>query len=130
MKKAVIALLLAFDAGAPNAQSMLILHENQAGAICYRAPLGATFQVSLPAQAGTGYSWRVTSGEGLEQVGDPVIGQPAGGGMVLGGPEIQTVRLRATLPGRHTLTVALARGQDRNVAPVRTLSFCLATPER
>ena len=128
--KGICVGLLGLLAGAADAQSMLTLHENQAGAICYRTPLGATFQVSLPAQAGTGYSWRVAGGDGLEQVGEPVIGQPAGGGMMVGGPQIQTLRLRATRAGRHTLAVALARGWEKNVAPVRTLAFCLTTPER
>ena len=112
------------------AETMLTLHENQAGAICYPAALGETFQVMLPATAGTGYGWTMRSGEGVEQVGEAIIGRPAGGGMVVGGPQMQTLRFRATLPGRHTLTLGYARPFEKGVAPIRTLAFCLRTPAR
>ena len=129
MKAFGIAALLAFAPLAAAAQSILTLHERQAEAICYRAPLSVMFQVSLPAAAGSGYRWIKLDGDAFEGVGDPILGHPAGGRMVAGGPQIQTLRFRSTEAGRHTLTLGYARPGGRE-APVRTLSFCLDTPTR
>ena len=124
---AVMAAPLALLAAPLGAQSILTLHKGQAGAICYRAPLGVTFQVSLPALAGTGYVWRKRDGDAFDAVGEPVIGTPAGGPMIAGGPQIQTLRFAAKRPGRNVLTLVLAKPSEKGT-PIRTLDFCLTTP--
>jgi hypothetical protein len=127
--KTIIVAVLALAAVPVGAQSMLTLHESQAGAICYRAPLGGVSPVARPALAASGYGWSRRGGEAFEQVGEPVIGIPAGGRMVAGGPQIQTLRFRAVRAGRNDLTVVLARPSEGG-APIRTLVFCLTTPAR
>lgn len=121
---AILAAMLPVTA---DAQSMLILHEAQAGGACYRATRGAPFLAALPATAGSGLVWTLRDGDGVEQLGAPMIGQPAGGGMIAGGPQIQTLRLRVTQPGRRTFTLAYAR-PGAGMTPVRVLTFCVTVP--
>lgn len=104
---APLALALAAPAcaagGAPPGEAV-VLTQGEDGAT-RTVPLGATFEVRLPAQLGTGYSWALTPVAGIEQVGEPVTrdsGTP-------GGTEMQVFTLRATAKGRHA--IAFSYGQ-------------------
>lgn len=118
-------LALACAGGAP-AQTILTLRATSDPAICYPVAVGTLFQLMLPASAGTGYSWRLRSGAGFEQVGEMATGAVAGGGMVVGGPQTQVLRFRPTRAGRGRLVVGYARGDG---PAVKEASFCLAVRE-
>ncbi len=104
---APLALALAAPAcaagGAPPGEAV-VLTQGEDGAT-RAVPLGATFEVRLPAQLGTGYGWSLVPVAGIEQVGEPAT---RGGGMP-GGSETQVFTLRATARGSHA--VAFSYGQ-------------------
>jgi predicted secreted protein len=96
---APLALALAAPAcaagGAPPGEAV-VLTQSEDG-VTRAVPLNATFEVRLPAQLGTGYSWSLAPVAGVEQVGEPVTR----GGGTPGGMETQVFTLRATARGRH-----------------------------
>jgi predicted secreted protein len=104
---APLALALAAPAcaagGAPPGEAV-VLTQGEDGAT-RTVPLGATFEVRLPAQLGTGYSWSLVPVAGVEQVGEPVTRD----GGTPGGTETQVFTLRATAKGRHG--IAFTYGQ-------------------
>ncbi len=115
-----LALVLATPAcaagGAPPGEAV-VLTQGEDGAT-RAVPLGATFEVRLPAQLGTGYGWSLVPASGVEQVGDPVT---SGGGMP-GGSETQTFTLRATAKGRHAVVFTYGQpfpGGQKNAKTVR-----------
>lgn len=119
---AMAAGALAFG-GSAWGQTILTLYPSNDSALCYPVAAGTLFQVMLPATAGTGYGWAVRSADGFEQVGEAMVSAPAGGGMIVGGPQTQTLRFRPTLAGRRRLTLGYARAGER-AAPIKTASFC------
>lgn len=86
--------------------------------------VGQVLIVELPSNATTGYGWNYrNSGEVVEQVGEREYmedGHPLG--MVgVGGMEIW--RFRAVKAGRQILWLHYSRPWEKDVAPVKTVSF-------
>lgn len=117
---APLALALATPAcaaGGPPLGEAVVLTQGEDGAT-RTVPLGATFEVRLPAQLGTGYSWALVPVAGIEQVGEPVTRD----GGTPGGTETQVFTLRATAKGRHALAFSYGQpfgGGQRNAKTVR-----------
>ncbi len=104
---APLALALAAPAcaaGGPPLGEAVVLTQGEDGAT-RTVPLGATFEVRLPAQLGTGYSWSLVPVAGVEQVGEPITRN----GGTPGATETQVFTLRTTAKGRHA--VAFTYGQ-------------------
>ena len=80
--------------------------------------------VELPSNPTTGYSWANRSAEKavVEQVGTMEYMRDSPEGLVgVGGMEIW--RFRATKPGRQNLLLGYARPWEKDLAPVKTVSF-------
>ena len=86
--------------------------------------VGQVLVVELPSNVTTGYEWNYrTSGEVVVQLGQREYMEDSHPfGMVgVGGTEIW--RFRAAKAGRETLRLDYSRPWEKDVAPVRTVSF-------
>ncbi|MBA4763328.1 protease inhibitor I42 family protein [Sphingomonas sp.] len=117
---APLALALATPAcaaGGALPDEAVVLTQGEDGAT-RTVPLGATFEVRLPAQLGTGYGWALVPVAGIEQLGEPVTRD----GGTPGGTETQVFALRTTAKGRHAIAFSYGQpfaGGQKNAKMVR-----------
>ena len=85
--------------------------------------VGKSLTVRLPAQPGTGHSWKVLPPDAtiLETVGEPAS-EPQGKGLP-GGKETQVFHFVAKGAGKVALTFQYARGWEKDTKPAQTKSF-------
>lgn len=118
---APMALALAAPAcatgGAPPGEAVM-LTQGEDGAT-RTVPLGATFEVRLPAQLGTGYSWALVPVAGVEQVGEPVTH----GGGIPGGTQTQVFTLRTTARGRHMIVFTYGQPFNGGEKAAKTVRY-------
>lgn len=124
-------LMLGAALAAPAADAPVQATAKQSGRTLTLKP-GATLEVRLAAQLGTGYSWQATAPDAavLVQEGEPATEpQKPGGPQLVGGPEIQLFRFTAKGPGKADLKFAYARGFEPGKKPVRTATFHIKVVE-
>ena len=85
--------------------------------------IGKSLPVRLPAQPGTGYSWKVLPADAaiLETVGEPAA--EAKGKGKPGGQETQVFHFLAKGAGTVALTFQYARGWEKDSKPAQTKTF-------
>lgn len=85
---------------------------------------GATFKISLPMTAGTGYGWQP---KGPLPPGISLVSQSASQAPRPGGPQVQTFIFRDKAAGKRTLTMIYVRPWEKNLAPAQTRTFTIET---
>ena len=86
--------------------------------------VGAEVIVDLPFNAGTGYSWSMSShSDGVELVGTPET--KALKGDLPGGPMLATYTLKVTKAGRQTARMELARAWETDTPAARTVDLVI-----
>jgi inhibitor of cysteine peptidase len=123
--KSLLALVACLLAGCASNHPMKILTALDSGHEI-SVKVGEVLMVELPSNPTTGYSWanRSAAESVVEQVGTTEYMRNSPDGLVgVGGMEIW--RFRATKPGRQNLLLGYVRPWEKNVAPVKTVSFIL-----
>ena len=91
------------------------------------AQRGATFEVALPTNAGTGYLWSLVACPAqLKLVGEVSRTPPQTSPPIAGGPSEQVFQLAAQAAGTFTLTFALKRAWEQQPLDTRSISVRVA----
>jgi predicted secreted protein len=84
---------------------------------------GAAFELALPEQPGTGYRWKITSGQTpTADFRDPSGPERGGGGT------IRHLRFQTQGHGESTISLQLCRSWEREKAPSKTFTITVVGP--
>lgn len=78
---------------------------------------GTVFEIALPEQAGTGFKWKIVSGQApVTDFRDPAAGNR-------GGEKIRHFQFRAEDRGEMTISLQLGRSWERDKPPAKTFTI-------
>lgn len=103
-------------------EATIVLGEADAGAKRHDVTVGQVVEVQLVEQGGTGFSWTLTKGAGVEQVGEPTY---SGGQALPGSGQIQTFKLRVTAKGEHLVRFNYSQLWNGGEKDAKVLTFTL-----
>jgi inhibitor of cysteine peptidase len=97
-----------------------------------RVTVGQVLVVELPSNHTTGFCWseRSDAESVVEKVGEPAYMQDSSPFGIVGAGGTEIWRFRAAKVGQQTLRLDYARPWEKDVAPVRTVSFDVVVGEK
>jgi inhibitor of cysteine peptidase len=91
-------------------------------------PRGEQFWIKLPAQLGTGYSWKITSPESnFESIGSPVT--ESSGSAMPGGSEHQIFKFKANKAEEADLNLEYIQPWEKNFKPAKSFTVKIKVEE-